>query len=160
MSKDEFLMRYGGIYEHSPWVAERAWHALADDAGTEAIAAAMATAVDEADQSEQLALISAHPQLAAKRAEPLTESSRSEQASAGLDSLSADDFELFEALNSTYLDRFGFPFVIAVRGRSAQEILGIFRQRVASDPGTEFQTAIAEIHKIARLRLDTMEASS
>ena len=160
MNREAFIQRYGGIYEHSPWVAERAVARLGEDASTEEIAAAMAACVDEASEEERLELIRAHPELAAKRAEPLTRSSADEQASAGLDSLSNEDFETFECLNADYRARFGFPFVIAVRGRSAAEILDVFRARVGHLPDVEFDTAIAEIHKIARLRLDALEADA
>lgn len=156
MNPDDFIQRFGGIYEHSPWVAERAALAVDEAAGLDGIAAAMARCVDEASHEEQLALVRAHPELAAKRAEPLTRSSADEQASAGLDSLSAEDFEIFGRLNAAYRERFGFPFVIAVRGRSAREILDAFRRRLDNEPDEEFSTALKQVHRIARLRLEAL----
>lgn len=157
MKDRQLAERLGGIYEHSPWVAERALPEIGDatDAGT--IAGRMAAVVDSATRSEQLALIRAHPDLAVCAAEPLTEASRGEQESAGLDRLTPGQFEAFSELNERYRAKFGFPFVIAVRGRSAGQILEEFRRRVDNDPDLEFATALAEIHRIARLRLDALE---
>ena len=160
LSKDDFVARFGGIYEHSPWVAEAAANTLDGLGNIERIAAAMAACVDNASQSRQLELIRAHPDLAgrAQVAGELTADSTSEQASAGLDSCTEDEYARFQALNAAYHDKFGFPFVMAVRNRSRGEILAAFEARLGNDPQTEFRTAIAEIHKIALLRLRALEA--
>jgi len=160
MNDDEFIARYAGIYEHSPWVAERACARIDDAANTDEVAARMADCVNAAARSEQLALIRAHPDLAARVAAPLTEASRDEQASAGLDRLTPADFDAFQSLNAAYRDKFGFPFVIAVRDRTPAEVLAEFRRRMDNDAESEFATALAEIHKIARLRLDALGAVS
>ncbi len=154
----EFVQRYGGIYEHSAWVAERAEATLADNAGTDAIADALAQCVDAASAERQLELIQAHPDLAgrAQVAGELTADSASEQASAGLDRCSPAEFESLQALNAAYRSKFGFPFVMAVRGSSVDSILRAFRERFENDYETEFRTAIGEIHKIARLRLEAL----
>jgi len=157
--KQAFVARYGGIYEHSPWVAECASVAVADEADVDAIANAMAACVDAAPREERLALIRAHPDLAgrARVGGALTADSEAEQSSAGLDQCSPEEYERFQALNDAYHARFGFPFVVAVRELSRAGILARFEQRLENDRDTEFETAIAEIHKIARLRLHAMD---
>jgi OHCU decarboxylase len=160
MDKHDFIARYGGIYEHSPWVAELVAPLAAglDDAGR--LADLMADCVDNADAEQQLALIRAHPDLAGKAqvASELTADSTAEQASAGLDRCSRVEYEKFQALNDAYRQKFGFPFVMAVRGSSRAEILEAFSARLQNDYDEEFETALVEIHKIARLRLEAMEA--
>ena len=121
----------------------------------------MADCVDNASTARQLELIRAHPDLAGKAqvAGELTEESTSEQASAGLDRCSADEYEQFQALNTAYREKFGFPFIMAVKESSRAEILSAFSARLENEPALEFETALAEIHKIARLRLRSMEDS-
>ena len=157
----DFIARFGGIYEHSPWVAERAVVHLEDDDSLETIAAVMADCVDNASYEQQLELIRAHPDLAGKAqiAGELTADSTSEQASAGLDQCSAEEYARFQALNRQYRDKFGFPFVMAVRNSSRQQILEAFAARLEHDQDTEFETALSEIHEIARLRLAAMEGT-
>lgn len=161
MSEADFVARYSGIYEHSVWVAEEA-APFADGAGDiERIAAIMADCVDNASAERQLELIRAHPDLAGKAqvAGELTEGSTVEQARAGLDHCTAEEYEQFQSLNRDYHDKFGFPFVMAVRDSGRSEILAAFESRLQNDSTTEFETALAEIHKIARLRLDAMGSS-
>lgn len=157
--ESEFVARYGGIYEHSPWVAEAV---AADAAGldVEEISVLMAECVDNAPAERQLALIRAHPDLAGKAqiAGELTADSTDEQASAGLDQCSAEEYAQFQSLNDRYREKFGFPFVMAVRSSSREQILAAFAARLANDATAEFETALQEIHKIARLRLAAMEA--
>jgi 2-oxo-4-hydroxy-4-carboxy-5-ureidoimidazoline decarboxylase len=154
-SRSAFVVRYGAVYEHSAWVAERAAHALAGCDDPERIAEVMAGCVDDASRDLKLALIRAHPDLAGKAriAASLTADSASEQASAGLDRCSEEQFARFNVLNQAYRDKFGFPFVMAVRGSSAADVLAAFEARLANDADAEFETALAEIHKIARQRL-------
>lgn len=158
----DFVARYGAVYEHSPWVAEQAAEVLGGVSDMERIASVMADCVDNASRERQLELIRAHPDLAGKAqlAGDLTADSTSEQASAGLDCCSAEEYARFQSLNTAYHDKFGFPFVMAVRDSSRQEILAAFEQRLDNDVDTEFETALVEIHKIARLRLAAMEASA
>lgn len=160
MDTDDFISRYAGIYEHSPWVAERVAPYITDDDDTDRLAAMMADCVDNAAPNRQLALIRAHPDLAGKAqlAGDLTEESTIEQASAGIDRCSPAELERFRSLNAAYRQKFGFPFVMAVRDSSRKEILDAFEKRLHNEYDLEFETALVEIHKIARLRLDAMEA--
>jgi OHCU decarboxylase len=160
MSEQDFVSRYGGIYEHSAWVAEEAASLVDDTADIETLAMVMADCVDNASSQRQLALIRAHPDLAGKAsiAGTLTADSTTEQASAGLDQCSPVEFARFQALNSGYWEKFGFPFVMAVRGSTRADILSAFEARLQNDYDEEFEMALAEIHKIARLRLAAMEA--
>jgi OHCU decarboxylase len=157
MARGAFLARFGGVYEHSPWVAEGVLAAGLgpDHDSAEGLQAAMAQVVEAANRDQQLALLRAHPDLAGRLAVAggLTTSSTAEQASAGLDRCTPDEFARFQALNAAYREKFGFPFIMAVRGRSRTEILAAFERRVANDAETEFATALAEVHKIALLRL-------
>jgi len=160
MDAHDFIARYADIYEHSPWVAERVAPLVTEGDGTEQLAMLMADCVDNASTEQQLELIRAHPDLAgrAQIAGELTAESTVEQASAGLDQCSPEEFERFQRLNGAYRDKFGFPFVMAVRGSSRSQILDAFAARLENDYDLEFETALAEIHKIARLRLDAMGA--
>jgi OHCU decarboxylase len=159
---NDFVTRYGGIYEHSEWVAEQSASIVGDILDIDTIAAVMADCVDNAAEEKQLALIRAHPDLAGKAqvAGELTPDSTSEQASAGLDRCSPEEYERFQNLNEAYHAKFGFPFVMAVRDSSRAQILASFERRLANAPGVEFETALAEIHKIARLRLEAQQAES
>ena len=145
-----FLARYGGVYEHSPWIAAAVWDegAVADEAET--LAGAMA-----AGEEAQLALLRAHPDLAGKLAVrgDLTADSTSEQAGAGLERCSAGEFAEFKRLNDAYQARFGFPFIIAVKGLERAAILAAFRRRAANGRAAEFRQALTQVHRIARLRL-------
>ena len=150
-----FVARYGGVYEHSPWVAEAVWDTgrVPDDA--DALADAMAAQVEAAGEEAQLALLRAHPDLAGKLgvADALTPESTAEQAGAGLDRCTAEEFAEFQRLNEAYKARFGFPFILAVKGHDRASILAAFRRRVANDRATEFREALDQVHRIARLRL-------
>ncbi|MGI9271782.1 MAG: 2-oxo-4-hydroxy-4-carboxy-5-ureidoimidazoline decarboxylase [Woeseiaceae bacterium] len=159
MSAEEFVSLYAGIYEHSPWVAEEAAADVAGSDSIERIAEIMADCVDNASTERQLTLIRAHPDLAGKAqiAGELTEDSTTEQARAGLAQCSAEEYAEFQSLNDRYHEKFGFPFVMAVRDSTRIEILAAFAERLDNDVNTEFETALAEIHKIARLRLRAME---
>ncbi|MBT8087477.1 MAG: 2-oxo-4-hydroxy-4-carboxy-5-ureidoimidazoline decarboxylase [Gammaproteobacteria bacterium] len=160
MDTHDFIARYAGVYEHSPWVAEQVAALASDIDDVERLAELLADSVDNAGTERQLDLIRAHPDLAdkARLAGDLTAESASEQASAGLDQCSAEELARFQALNKAYRDKFGFPFVMAVRGRHRSEILDAFERRIENSYELEFETALQEIHKIARLRLDAMRA--
>ncbi len=155
MDSHDFIARYAGIYEHSPWVAEHVAVLAADIDDPERLAELMADCVDNASRERQLKLIRAHPDLAGKAqvAGELTEDSTEEQASAGLDQCSKLEYERFQALNDAYKEKFSFPFVMAVRQSNREDILDAFSTRLKNDYDAEFETALAEIHKIARLRL-------
>lgn len=158
MSDADFISRFGGIYEHSAWVAERAAPHVGTSADYDQIARLMADCVDNATVDQQLELIRAHPDLAGKAqvAGELTTASTTEQASAGLDSCTPAEYEQFQTLNERYKEKFGFPYVMAVRNSSRGEILAAFEARLRNDYEVEFETALVEIHKIARLRLEAM----
>ena len=148
---DAFVEALGGIFEHSPWVAR----AVADQrpfATTDALHAAMVEAVRDAGEVAHLELIRAHPDLGTRL--KLSDSSTAEQASAGLDQLSPDEFERFTALNDRYRERFGFPFIIAVRDNTRAQILEAFVRRIGNDREAEVSTALTQIARIARIRLD------
>lgn len=157
LSRDEFVTRYGGIFEHSPWVAERA-HGLelgpAHDTAS-GLHNAMARMFRSAGDEERLGVLTAHPDLAGKisQAKRLTAESTAEQASAGLDALTDDERATFEKLNTTYRDKFGFPFIIAVKGLTKSDILAAFERRVDQDRDTEFAEACRQVERIALLRL-------
>lgn len=155
--REAFVAAYGGIYEHSPWVAENAWdtHSRTDLDTISGLSSAMQQAVDKAGEARQMTLICAHPDLAGKAAisNELTSESRSEQQGAGLDRCTPDEFDEFQALNAAYKQKFGFPFIIAVKGHDRHSILAAFRARLNHDRTAEFQTALTEIHKIASFRL-------
>jgi OHCU decarboxylase len=155
---EKFVDRYGGIYEHSPWVAEACFDLAASAEGIDELAGIFSACVDRADPERKLALIRSHPDLAGKAAisGELTEESRSEQASAGIDQCRKEEFEQFQELNRQYKEKFGFPFVMAVRDSNRHEILDAFGSRIQNNEQTEFDTAIKEIHKIARLRLQDL----
>ena len=149
-----FVAALGGIYEMSPWVAERAV-AARPFATVADLHAAMQAVVASAAADQQLALIRGHPELAGKvvRADALTAASQQEQGSLGLDRLSDAEFARFERLNAAYRERFGFPFVVCVRRHTRDSILDRFERRLGNDPDAERAAALAEIGLIARLRL-------
>jgi OHCU decarboxylase len=149
LSREDFLARFGPVYEASPWVAEAVWPDPPDD--LPGLAAVMAAVVDAAPRELQLALIRAHPELASRA--KMADASVKEQAGAGLDQCSPAEFEAFQRLNAAYNARFGFPFIFAVKGATRADILAAFEARLANDPATEFATAIAQIHRIAGFRL-------
>ena len=150
---------YGDIYEHSPWVAEAAWHhGLTEAHDTpDALAELMGLMLQQASSEQQIKVIQAHPDLAGKAAMAgeLTQDSTSEQAGAGLDQCSPAEFARFEDLNAEYKEKFGFPFVIAVKGLDRHDILDAFEARLHNDAAAERQTAIEQIICIARFRLRT-----
>ncbi|XKE44839.1 2-oxo-4-hydroxy-4-carboxy-5-ureidoimidazoline decarboxylase [Halomonas organivorans] len=153
----EFVEHYGDIYEHSPWVAELAWQrGLAPDQDSpEGLAEAMGRVLREAEPERQLEVIRAHPDLAGKAAVAgeLTDDSTREQAGAGLDQCTPEEMARFERLNAAYKERFGFPFVMAVKGSDRHAILAAFETRLENDPAEERRTAIEQINRIAAFRL-------
>lgn len=160
LSRSAFIEAFADIYEHSPWVAEKAYD-LGLDASldeVETLHQRMAEILLSASHEAQLALINAHPDLAGKAAVrgELTASSTSEQAGAGIHECSAEEFARFTELNDAYKARFGFPFIKAVKGSNRHQILAAFEQRIHNTPEQEFATALAEINKIALFRLQQL----
>ena len=159
MTRDAFIARFGPVYEASPWVAAAVWPGVArGELDTlPALAEAMRETVDAAPRERRLALIRAHPQLAV--AGRMAEASVREQKGAGLDQCSPEELAEFRRLNAAYLERFGHPFIIAVAGLSRGEILAAFAARMDNDADAEFATAMAQIHRIAGLRLAALFSS-
>ena len=157
MGREEFVQRFGGIFEHSPWIAERAYALELGPAHDSAggLHNALARVFRSASDDERLAVLTAHPDLAGKLAQArrLTAESTAEQASAGLDALTDEERETFTQLNATYTQKFGFPFIIAVKDNTKATILDAFRTRIENDRDTEFATACKQVERIARLRL-------
>lgn len=151
----EFTQTLGAIFEHSPWIPERAWVAR-PFASVDALHRAMVDVMMQADPAEQLALIAAHPELAGREAAAgrLTDASTNEQRGAGLDQCTAEELARLRRLNAAYRERFGFPFVIAVKGRSRHQIMDIMAERLQHDHDTEFTTCLDQIAQIARFRLE------
>lgn len=163
MTKQAFVKSFGGIYEHSPWVAERTWLTGINETHSEieTLAADMAAVLEGAHDDEKLTLIRAHPDLAGKAARQggLTNDSTDEQSSAGLDQCTGEELEKFQRLNKAYKEKFDIPFIMAVRGANRHKILAGFEERIKNEPNKEFQRALDEINRIALLRLHTMAGS-
>lgn len=158
MNRADFVERFGGVFEHSSWVAEGAWDAglNLDSAGD--LHARMCAVLRSAPRDQRLGVLNAHPDLAGRLALAggLTADSTAEQASAGLDKCSPAEFERLQALNEAYKAKFGFPFIMAVKGRTRADIIRAFEERVNNDAETEFATALAQVERIALLRLNDM----
>jgi len=156
MDKGEIIDLLKSIYEHSAWVPERLLSQNISEIKTkEQLQLMMQKIVDNASEIEKLNLIKAHPELGKKlkKQEKLTKFSEEEQKSAGLDQCSDQEFEILTKLNNDYRLKFEFPFIIAVRGLSKNQIIDNMKKRVNNSKSKEFETAINEIHKIAKLRI-------
>jgi 2-oxo-4-hydroxy-4-carboxy-5-ureidoimidazoline decarboxylase len=155
-----FTAALGHLFEHSPWVAEQTW-AKRPFRDTEQLHAELCATMQSATPERQRALIEAHPDLAGRLAQQqqLTAASTREQASAGLNQLSPDELADFQKLNTAYRTKFGFPFIICARLSSKDVILAAMLARLGNTPEQEFATALAEIEKIVRLRLDDLLAN-
>ena len=156
MDKATFMAKFGAVFEHSPWVADSVFESsdgLPDDAET--LGLLFESTFLASDPGKQLTTLRAHPQLACALAEPeeLTYDSINEQSGAELDKCSAAEFKEFSELNTGYYARFGFPFIIAVKGWSRLEILKFFRDRLDNDKQTEYQTALRQTCRIAKFRI-------
>jgi 2-oxo-4-hydroxy-4-carboxy-5-ureidoimidazoline decarboxylase len=160
MDEEAFVTSFGDIAEHSPWVAQVAERARPYP-DREAMVSAFADAVVEADEGAQLALLREHPDLAGRAAiaGELAPESRNEQAGAGLDRMSADEYERFSRLNATYRDRYGIPFILAVKGASKDQVLAAFEARLDNPGDIEFATALTQVQRIIRFRLEDRVAS-
>ncbi|WP_112662501.1 allantoinase PuuE [Microvirga flavescens] len=156
MAKALFVEAFGDVFEHSAWIAARAHDAGLTSAQdtAEGLHASMVHVLSDASREQKLSLIRVHPDLAGRlKLAELTEDSQHEQASAGLDSLTEEERNRFLALNDAYRQKFGFPFIMAVKGRSKGEILSAFETRLDHDEQQEFDTAVVQIELIALLRL-------
>lgn len=157
MSEEAFVVRFGAVYEHSSWISGEAWRRglIHGAQRVSDVAAALARVVEESSREAQDALIRAHPDLGARAAvgETLTCASRREQAGAGLNRCTPEEFARLQALNRAYRDKFGFPFIVAVKGLQRQQILAAMAERLENGAERERRRALDEIHTIARLRL-------
>ena len=153
MSQGDFTNVLGEIWESTPEIARQAWHDR-PFANVDALYRAMVAIVNNMSNEEQLALIDAHPDLGAKT--KMAEASIQEQAGVGLDRLSESEYQRFQSLNQAYKDKFGFPFIVAVKYHTKESILEAFETRLKNDIEREKQQALDEISKIARLRLESL----
>ena len=160
MGEAEFVERFGSVFEHSPWIAERAFRLELGPAHDSAggLHNALARMFRSASEDERLGVLKAHPDLAGKlaAAKRLTKESTAEQASAGLNALTDAERARFTELNTAYTEKFGFPFIIAVKGLDKAQILDAFERRIANEREEEFATASAQVERIALLRLKDM----
>ena len=156
MEQAGFVARYGSVFEHSAWVAETVFeHGGSGLNDALALGELFESVFLAADPVLQLATLRAHPQLACALAAPggLTTNSLNEQSEAGLDRCSAEEYADFKHLNAAYSGKFGFPFIIAVKGLTRRQVLDAFRARLGNDRSGEFQTALRETCRIARFRI-------
>ena len=155
-----FAARFGDVAEASPWVAEAAFEAR-PFFDREALVEAFVAAARAASPHEQLTLLRAHPDLAGRAAVAgdIAEESRREQAGAGLDRLTAEEFLRFDDLNARYRERFGFPFILAVKGATKDAVLAALEARIGNDAGAEYTTALANVERILRFRIEDRVAS-
>jgi 2-oxo-4-hydroxy-4-carboxy-5-ureidoimidazoline decarboxylase len=151
MNKEEFLQKVGWVFEHSPWVASGAWEVMPFES-REDLLQTMIDIVQNAEESMQLALLRAHPDLGTRL--QMSEVSQKEQAGAGLDKLSKEEFEEFVSLNHSYVNKFKFPFIMAVKGQSKETIVAAMKQRVHNSYEEEQNIALREVYKIAEFRLN------
>ncbi len=154
LDQTEFTALLGGIYEHSPWVASRSWPQRPFESFAH-LQATLAQVLDQASADERMAVIRAHPELSGRAAlrGDLTANSREEQAGAGLDQCTPEEFAQLQEGNRAYAEKFGFPFIIAVRGLGRRDIIESLQRRRASSREEEIAAALEQIHRIAAFRL-------
>ena len=161
LDREHFMRIFGGVYEHSPWIAEQVYDVGLKECNNsaEGLHNAMKHIVEVADKDKKLILLCSHPDLAGKIAISgnLTTASKLEQSSASLSNCSPEEFELFKNLNREYIKKFSFPFILAVRGYQRTEILEIFKKRINNSIKIEFKEALTQVHRIALLRLKQIE---
>jgi OHCU decarboxylase len=167
ITKEDFINIFGGVYEHSPWVAESAFEQCTAYSLDE-VHKIMKNIVNQSSYESKITLIKAHPDLGIKKAKlkELTQSSQTEQSSAGLDQLTDEEYDEFNSLNTAYKAKYDFPFIVAVKGltksnildqfKNRSNILDQFKNRLENTEEEEFNTALEQIHKIAYLRLEEL----
>lgn len=158
LTRPAFIARFGGVYEHNPWIAAAVFDNKTVADTVEALADALRAVVETAPEDAQLTLLRAHPDLAGRLAIDggLTDNSTAEQAAAGLDRCTSAQYEAFRQLNAAYRSRFDFPFIIAVRDVSREAILERFAERLGNNRATELREALDQVHRIAYLRLEAL----
>jgi len=150
MDRGGFVAALGWVFEDSPWVAERTWYTGPFE-NVDALHAAMVDQLAGAKPEEQLALLRAHPDLGTRAR--ISRASTGEQAGAGVDQLTPDEFDRLHQLNSAYRNKFGFPFLFAVRGSTKHDILRALEKRLEASPQEEYEEALRQVNRIARFRL-------
>ncbi|MFC0558934.1 2-oxo-4-hydroxy-4-carboxy-5-ureidoimidazoline decarboxylase [Halalkalibacter alkalisediminis] len=150
MSKQEFVDSVGSVFEHSPWVAEHSWE-LHPFSNLARMYEVMIQKMYEAEDSLKLSLLRAHPDLGTKL--EISESSQNEQMNAGLSQLTEEEYKEFSSMNQRYIEKFSFPFIMAVKGQNKTKIKACMEQRVENRYDLEFKTALKEVSKIAKFRL-------
>lgn len=154
MSQEEFVNNLGEIYEHTPQIASQTWQKK-PFTDIENLHKSMVQVLKQMSKEEQLSLIKAHPDLGSKA--KMAEASVQEQAGVGLNQLSLDEYQRFQSLNQTYKQKFGFPFIIAVKNHNKNSILKAFEQRLENTIAQEKEQALKEINKIAWFRLKNLK---
>jgi 2-oxo-4-hydroxy-4-carboxy-5-ureidoimidazoline decarboxylase len=161
MGHTEFLETFGQVFEHSPWIAQNVWDYGLDRRQDTAAGMHdfMCNEIRQAEVESQLELIRSHPELAcSKGPEGMTPTSHLEQRLSGLDECSREEFDEFQKLNKAYLEKFGFPFILAIKGFQRSKILDIFRSRIEHSAEEEFQIALAQVMRIGLFRLQDIYA--
>ena len=153
LTREQFVADIGWVFEHSPWVAERAWETRPFSDGSQ-IHAAMKQVVNSASRDEQLTLLRAHPDLGTRAR--ISTASSGEQSGAGLDNLSSEEYRLLKRLNTEYREKFGFPFLYAVKGSTKYDILQALERRLENTVAEEFQQALEQVYRIALFRLQDL----
>ena len=156
MDRDMFIAAFGAVFEASPWAAEAAWQSHPFRSATHVVEA-LSNAVRNAGRERQLALLRAHPELGARK--PLAAFSAREQAGAGLQREQGEHVALLADLNPRYREKFGFPFILAVRGLNPDKIITRFRERLENDPEDEFKECLEQVFRIAAYRLEDILGS-
>src|ERR1700681_3100912 len=151
LDREGFIDAVGWVFEESPWVAERAWNSRIFE-NADSLHQAMVEQVEAASREEQLALLRAHPDLGTRVR--VSAASGAEQAGVGLDHLTPPEFERLQRLNTEYRDKFGFPFLFAVKGSTKHDILRALEQRLEDDPEQEYREALRQVFRIARFRFE------
>ena len=153
LSKSEFIKVFANIFENARWIAEKLYNQKPFD-NFEELSSKILNIFETATKEKQLKILNAHPDLANKtKINLLTPDSLKEQASAGLDQCTEEEFDEFKHLNELYKKKFGFPFILAVKGKNKNEILDNFKKRISFDPTTELDQALKQVKQIASLRL-------
>ncbi len=152
-NREQFVAAVGSIFEDSPWVAERTWPHR-PFASVDALHAAMSGEMAAADRTEQLALLRAHPDLGTRAR--MSDASTGEQTGAGLDRLTAGEFARLQQMNADYRQKFGFPFLFAVKGSTKHDIVAALERRLRASVEDEFEEALRQVSRIARFRLDEL----
>ena len=157
LSKSEFIKVFANIFENARWIAEELYNQKPFD-NFEALSSKMLNIFEATTREKQLKILNAHPDLANKiKISLLTPDSLKEQTSAGLDQCTEEEFDEFKHLNEQYKKKFGFPFILAVKGKNKNEILDNFKKRISFDPTAEFDQAIKQVKQIASLRLKELD---